>query len=604
MHVNKDLNIKTDKTIFFLRLRYLIFFIFISFITYLILNFIVSDSKDKFLEQSTTNYLKAYNAVFKQYKDLSEVIYTGLLRFTRVDEKLVNIQNKSIEEQNRIRKELYLQTVNRFNTLKKRHILSINYILPDNTIFLKMIDPLDYGRKTSQKRETIQYVLKNQKSIYSYEVGKFGSGYRFLYPIIKNDMFVGILSLTFSEKAITSTLMQQYDVFTNFIIYNKDFDKNFLNYSDTYQVAHFENFLHKKDILEDLKKYTNQTIENFKPSKNTSHILYEMGQKKEASSLFMDERNSIVTIIPIYNLLSDEYSGFVSIISKGSTINLINSNYYTILSLLIFLYMALFLLFLQQKTRIVMDKSLNEEMMKKDQQLLEQAKMAQMGEMLGNIAHQWRQPLSAISTVASGTKLNHEYGLLNTEDIPRNMDIIVENTKYLSKTIDTFRDFIKEKRVEKEVLIQEKIEESLKIVQSSLENHHIKLIKEIDYSNPVLTYMISEELSQVIINIINNAKDAIVQNNQENGRVKISQYTLNNKCHIKIEDNAGGINDKILPKIFDPYFTTKHQSQGTGLGLYMSRTIVEKHLKGTIQATNIKDGALFEIVLPINKEFK
>ncbi|WP_128981258.1 sensor histidine kinase [Halarcobacter ebronensis] len=584
-----------------LRLKYFIFFIVLSFITYLALNFIVKDSKDKFLEQTTLNYEKAYNSVLSQYKELSEVIFTGLLRFTRIDEKLLDIQSKNIEEKNSIRKELYLQTISRFNSLEKKHIISINYILPDNTIFLKMVDPLDYGMELSSKRETINFVLKNKIPTYSYEIGKYGSGYRFAYPIIKNDTFLGIISLTFSERAITSSLMNQYEVFSNFIIYNKDFDKEFLNYTNTYQRAHFDNFLHRKEVLEDLKEYSQKNINQIKPSEDISKVLYEKGERKEASSIFIDEKDSIVTIIPIHHLLTKEYLGFISLISKGSTINLINSNHYTILALLIILYFSLTLLFLQQRIKILKDKSLNEEMLKKDQQLLEQAKMAQMGEMIGNIAHQWRQPLSAISTVASGVKLNYEYGILNQDDISKNMDIIVENTKYLSKTIDTFRDFIKEKRVEKEVFIQEKIEESLKIVQSSLENNHIKLIKEIDYNNPVLIHMISEELSQVIINIINNAKDAIIINQIKEGWIKISQYSNEKECYIYIEDNAGGIEESLISKIFDPYFTTKHQSQGTGLGLYMSKIIIEKHLHGKIVVSNIKDGALFKIIIPLKK---
>ena len=107
----------------------------------MILNFFAVDNKNKYLQQTTHIQTKAYNSVLFQYKDLSEVIYTGLLRFTKVDEKLFNISNKSKKEQAQIRQKLYLQTINRFNTLKKRNIISINYILPDNTIFLKMVKP-------------------------------------------------------------------------------------------------------------------------------------------------------------------------------------------------------------------------------------------------------------------------------------------------------------------------------------------------------------------------------------------------------------------------------------------------------------------------------
>ena len=584
-----------------MKLKYTGFFIFISLLTFLVLDFIANDNRNKFLLQTTNSYNKAYNSVLYQYKELSEVIFTGLLKFTKVEDKLFNLESKSQFVKDKIRKELYLQTINRFNSLKNKKIISINYILPDNTVFLKMLNPLDYGEKISSKREIIEYVQKNKSPAFSHEIGSNGSGYRFAYPIIKNGIYLGLMSITFSEESITSALMNQYDVLSNFILSAAQFNKEFLKNSDIYQKAHIKGFLHNKSILKNLKESTKKSMQEIRPSKEISIKLYDLGQQKKPSSIFVNEKNSIVTIIPVYHTISNKYEGFISIISEGTTINLLNNNYYTILFLFIFLYATVILLFLQQKIKNIKDMELTQKMLKKDQQLLEQAKMAQMGEMIGNIAHQWRQPLSAISTIASGLKLNHEFGLLQEGDIPKNMDMIVENTKYLSNTIDTFRDFIKEKRVEKDVMVQTKIDESLKIVKATLENNHIKIIKDIDYDRPVFMRMIPEELSQVIINILNNAKDAIIQREIKEGWVKITQTSSEEIVTIEIEDNAKGISEDIINKIFDPYFTTKHQFQGTGLGLYMSKTIVEKHLKGTIKVQNGKDGAKFIIEMDINK---
>jgi signal transduction histidine kinase len=519
-----------------------------------------------------------------------------LLKFTEIEEKLFEIEKKSEEEKDKIRRTLYIQTKSRFNSLKNKKLINIEYILPNNIIFLKMEDPLNYGNTVNSKKETVKYVQKNKKPTYSYEIEDFSSGYSFTYPIMRGNSYLGVIAITFSEEAITSSLMNQYDVLSNFILKNL-FDKEFLEKSNIYQKAHFDGFIHNKNVLKDLKISTKKKVQDIKPSKDVSKLLYYLGQKQDASSVFIDDKNYIVTIIPVYHTILNTYEGFISIISKGTAISIINNNYFTILFLFIFLYLTVTLLFLQEKIKVLRDKELTLTMIKKDQQLLEQAKMAQMGEMIGNIAHQWRQPLSAISTIASGTKLNQEFGILKKDDIPKNMDLIVENTKYLSQTIDTFRDFIKERREEKEVIIQDKIDESLKIVQATLDNSHIKLIKNIDYENIISTVMISEDLSQVIINILNNAKDAILIKNIEDGWIKISQKTQNKKVIIEIEDNAGGIKEDILPKIFDPYFTTKHQFQGTGLGLYMSKIIIEKHLKGNIKVKNTENGALFTIEL-------
>jgi len=230
----------------------------------------------------------------------------------------------------------------------------------------------------------------------------------------------------------------------------------------------------------------------------------------------------------------------------------------------------------------------------------EQTKLASMGEMIGNIAHQWRQPLSVITTSASGAKIHQELGQLKDQDFHKYMDSIIFQSEYLSKTIDTFREFIKEKKELREVILQERIDKALKIVDTSLSNSHIKLTNNIDKVEPVKIKLIIGELSQVIINIINNAKDAIKDNKVIDPWIKIDLvFESKGYVTITIEDNGGGIPKEILAKIFEPYFTTKEKSQGTGLGLHMSRKIVIESLKGEIYAKNTKEGAKFFIKLPL-----
>ncbi|MEA3499190.1 MAG: DUF3365 domain-containing protein [Campylobacterota bacterium] len=260
---------------------------------------------------------------------------------------------------------------------------------------------------------------------------------------------------------------------------------------------------------------------------------------------------------------------------------------------------------LEQKIKEEVDKN-----REKDKQLFENIKMAQMGEMIGNIAHQWRQPLSFISTAASGVKLNYEFGILNEKDTLKYMDAIIEKTAFLSETINTFRDFIKEKKEIKEVILQERIDNTLNIVGTSLKDKHIKLKNFIDYDNPIKITMVVGELSQVIINIINNSKDILLEKEicdksdpssyHEDAWIEISLKRTDTTAIITIEDNGGGIPNEIISKIFDPYFTTKHQSQGTGLGLHMSYQIVVESLKGKLYVKNTDNGAKFFIELPLS----
>jgi len=235
-----------------------------------------------------------------------------------------------------------------------------------------------------------------------------------------------------------------------------------------------------------------------------------------------------------------------------------------------------------------------------EKQILESMKMVQMGEMIGNIAHQWRQPLSVISTSASGLKMNYEFGVLKDEDIPEHMDSIVKSTKYLSETIDTFRDFIKEKKDFKEIVIQKRLKDTLNIISAPIQNSNIALKTNLDdIKEPIIVNMVTGELDQVIINIINNAKDILIDKKIDNAWIKLELHKKTDKIVISIEDNGGGIPEDILPKIFDPYFTTKHQSLGTGLGLHMSYQIITESLNGKLYIKNTKYGAKFYIELPL-----
>lgn len=238
----------------------------------------------------------------------------------------------------------------------------------------------------------------------------------------------------------------------------------------------------------------------------------------------------------------------------------------------------------------------------KEQELivLQQSKMAAIGEMLANIAHQWRQPLSIISTLSTGLKVEKEInGEISDEFLFYSADEINKNSQYLSRTIDTFRNYIKERKEKINVVLQNRIDFSLEIVEPLLKNNHIKLINNIDIIPPINIELVVGELSQVIINIINNAKDALVERKVLEPWIKISLEEKDDKAIISIEDNAGGISREILPHIFEPYFTTKYKSQGTGLGLHICFKIVTESLNGKIYVKNTEDGSNFFIELPL-----
>jgi signal transduction histidine kinase len=247
----------------------------------------------------------------------------------------------------------------------------------------------------------------------------------------------------------------------------------------------------------------------------------------------------------------------------------------------------------------------SQELLQKENILNHQSKMAAMGEMIENIAHQWRQPLSVISTVATGAKLKKELGLLNDDDFYETMNIINNSSQHLSNTIDDFRNFFS---TDKEVVLFDidiPIEKVLYLISTKLKNRNITVIK-----NCKETFVtgLENEFIQVILNIINNAINAFEDKNNNHKFIFIDAYKENNKVIIQIKDNAGGIEKNIIDRVFEPYFTTKHKSQGTGIGLYMSLEIIKKHMNGNLTVRNeeftyenIKCiGAQFTIELPAN----
>ncbi|RXJ99575.1 hypothetical protein CRU98_05985 [Arcobacter sp. CECT 8986] len=244
----------------------------------------------------------------------------------------------------------------------------------------------------------------------------------------------------------------------------------------------------------------------------------------------------------------------------------------------------------------------------KDQMLFNQSKMAAMGEMIGNIAHQWRQPLSTISTAASGIAIKIDYNLVSPEEIKDDLKSIVNTTQYLSQTIEDFRNFFKENKQKENFNLKDCINDSLNIVDSSFKNNYIEVVLN---TEDIEVHTIKSELTQAILNILTNAKDILtdkINQFEEKRVIYIDLYKDENFAYIEIWDNGGGIKKEILNKIFEPYFTTKHQSQGTGIGLYMTREIIIKHLNGNIKVENINKkyqdknylGANFKIIIPVS----
>ena len=255
---------------------------------------------------------------------------------------------------------------------------------------------------------------------------------------------------------------------------------------------------------------------------------------------------------------------------------------------------------LEEKIKKEVDENL-----KKDRLLSQQQKMISMGQMIENIAHQWRQPLSLITTSVSGLKIKKMLGDLDDEFFNKTLDSVMNTSQYLSSTIDDFRYFFKPQREKEDFYLENCCNRTIDLLEANFLEKNIKVICTID---DVKINGYETELIQVLINLLNNSKDAL-ESKEDEKLIFIDILRKNNKAIIKIKDNAGGIDEDILDKVFEPYFTTKHQAQGTGIGLYMCQEIVTKHMNGHIDITNtqfkynekIHKGTLAVIVLDVVK---
>ncbi|KJR43648.1 two-component sensor histidine kinase [Candidatus Magnetoovum chiemensis] len=233
----------------------------------------------------------------------------------------------------------------------------------------------------------------------------------------------------------------------------------------------------------------------------------------------------------------------------------------------------------------------------KDLIMLHQSRLASMGEMIGHIAHQWRQPLNALNILIYNIKDSYELGEFNDEFLETAVNegrLLIEK---MSSTIDDFRNFFNPNKEKERFCINKTIKDTLSLIKASFVHYEIEV--RYQETTDICTYGFPNEYSQVLLNLLNNAKDAIIDNKIRNGTIRISCLMEDGYAALKIQDNGGGIPQTIINKIFDPYFTTKEQGKGTGLGLYMAKMIIESHMNGKLEARNNTDGAEFIIKLPL-----
>jgi signal transduction histidine kinase len=234
-----------------------------------------------------------------------------------------------------------------------------------------------------------------------------------------------------------------------------------------------------------------------------------------------------------------------------------------------------------------------EELNEKNKLLLFQSRHAALGEMIGNIAHQWRQPLNTLGLTIQQIALYYELGEFNKDYLDKSVKKSMDLIQHMSQTIDDFRNYFKPDKEKTNFKVHAALENTLSLIEDSFRSKQIQ-IEIILLGDPVI-YGYRNEFSQALLNILNNAGDALIEKNITPSKISITLCYEDGTAIITIADNAGGVPDEIISKIFDPYFTTKGPQQGTGVGLFMAKTIIEKNMGGKLSVRNNIDGAEFKI---------
>ncbi len=234
-----------------------------------------------------------------------------------------------------------------------------------------------------------------------------------------------------------------------------------------------------------------------------------------------------------------------------------------------------------------------EALREKEQMLIQQSRQAAMGEMIGNIAHQWRQPLNALGLTIQQLSLFYDLGEFNREFLDKSVLQSMELIQHMSRTIDDFRNYFRPDKEKVQFKVSESIANTMSLIEDGFKNQHIS-IEVVAKDDPGI-YGYRNEFAQALLNILNNARDALIERKIDVPRVMITICSENDSAVVTVADNAGGIPEEIMEKIFDPYFTTKGPQRGTGVGLFMSKTIIEKNMGGRLAARNIGEGAEFRI---------
>lgn len=486
--------------------------------------------------------------------------------------------------------------------IESKYVDKFNFINNEGIAKYRAHDTKTNNDMLFDKRVMIKKAILGQSEVSGFEVGIFGLSYRIIIPIIKNNEFYGLLEVGISSDFFSDKIEDIFKSSTVDILVDKT--KLGLSPNQTKLLSYKDFYFTKSEYKKFIEYFDLQNEKDIKIYGQYFHLIQNLKIKN------IEDKNLFFSVVLDVTKFKDDFYYFVY---KALFAFIVGG---------IFLYIIVFRalngyeLKLQEhqneleklnqtlKERIAVEVENN---IKKDKLLITQGRSAAMGDMIANIAHQWRQPISSVSMILQNIMFDLDFLKDKPIDAQELSNELKKTTKILtemSQIIDVFRDFFRPKAFQR-FKLEDRIFEVTRLIESVFLTYGVKIKTNIIDKN-VFVWGLPNEINQVLINVINNSRDQILLKEPENRTIEIDVFQDEQYGVVQIKDFAGGIGEDILEKIFEPYFTTKTNAQGTGIGLDMCKTILEKG-NGRIIAKNhlinkdgkIEMGACFEVFLPL-----
>jgi signal transduction histidine kinase len=574
-------------------------------ILYGVVHVVTTHKKDQqiklILDQQVENLDHNYKVTTNRFKLLSDSLYAVVVNQTDIIELLYKAKHSKTEDERTVlRKNLYTKMRPYFEGMKAAGLNIMLFSFEDNKCFLRVHKPNKYNDDLSSVRYSFTYVNDKKKIVRGFEQGKIAHAFRNVFPIYHDDEYLGSVDFSFSSEVFQENMTSLHGIDTHFILNKMLFDVNLWQAKD--KVKYIQSIEHE-DFLFATTPAQSDNVFTSKKLKLNAALREEIHQNIKhggSFSLYHDNGNvQIIAFSPVKNIKDNMTVAYLVSYADSYYIKQLLNQYTLVnaLSLIGALILA-FLLSNNVKHRLYLEARVADEVEKNKKQqenMLVQSRMAQMGEMLSMIAHQWRQPLASISATISSMMVRQELGKYDPEYFNEQLNKIADYTQHLSGTINDFREFFKEDKIKMESTFEKIVTDSLHIIGPIIEGQGIKILTDYQCNEKLLVY--PNELKQVVLNLLKNSQEAIEEKKTDNAKIEIQTYKDGMNYYLLIRDNAGGIPEGIMNRIFEPYFTTKGNLNGTGLGLYMSNLIITEHHKGRLTVSNQDDGACFIIEL-------